>query len=100
MIVHLEESLDLELAFTDEDEMECEVEVQVGAWDSVSVFDVPPPTFPLRIVVASFELKSEKLVDVFFQGNVRPFQEGFQKALLGGQSYKVDPKEDSSDGVQ
>ena len=78
--------------------MECEVEVVSGsdltdAMAAVSVFDIPPPTYPLRIVVVVFELKSENAVDLFFYGNVVPFQVGFQKSRIKGQSFKADPKQ-------
>ena len=36
------------------------------AMSDVSVFDVPPPAYPLRVVVAVFELKGKNTVDVFF----------------------------------
>ncbi len=97
--IFMQPDLDLNLEFKPEDEMECEVEVVEGtelinAMSHVSVFDVPPPTYPLRIVIAVFELKSENEVDVFFHGNLLPFQQGFQKMKIKGQSYKSDAKQD------
>ena len=76
--IFLEAELRFELEFKEEDEMECEMEVVSGseltdAMANVCVFDVPPPTYPLRIVLAVFELKSENVVDLFFYGNVVPF---------------------------
>ena len=96
--IFLEPELGFELEFKEEDEMECEMEVVSGseltdAIANVSVFDVPPPTYPLRIVLAVFELKSENVVDLFFYGNVVPFQSGFQKMKIKGQSFKADPKQ-------
>ncbi len=97
--VFMQPELDLDLEFKPEDEMECEVEVAKGtelinAMSHVSVFDAPPPTFPLRIVIAVFELQSENEVNVFFHGNAHPFQHGFQKLKIKGQSYKADAKQD------
>ena len=76
--IFLDPELGFELEFKEEDEMECEMEVVSGseltdAMANGCVFDVPPPTYPLRIVLAVFELKSENVVDLFFYGNVVPF---------------------------
>ena len=58
-----------------------------------SVFDFPPPTYPLRIVVMTFEMISSDETHVIFSGNTKPFQPGFVEMKIKGQSVKRGPSD-------
>jgi hypothetical protein len=73
------------------DELKCLFEVQKGAGHPLSVFDVPPPTFPHRIVIMTFQLLSATVTNIVFSGNTKPFQAQFAELKIKGKSMKVLP---------
>jgi len=71
------------------DELKCDFEVVKGAEHTFTVFDLPPPTFPNRIVVLTFELVSATQAHLIFSGNTKPFQAGFGALKIKGKSVQV-----------
>jgi len=71
-----------------DDELKCEFEVHEESPPNMSVFDLPPPTYPGRIVIMTFELVSSDKAHVIFSGNTKPFQAGFVNLKIKGQSHK------------
>ena len=54
-----------------------------------TVFDIPPPAFPTRLVIWSFELKPDNKIHAVFESNTRPFQAGFVAAGIKGRAVKL-----------
>jgi hypothetical protein len=74
-----------------EDELKCLFEIQKDAAPQLSVFDVPPPTFPHRIVVMTFQLVSSTVTNIIFSGNTKPFQTQFAGLGIKGKGMQVLP---------
>ena len=97
IIVHMSNELSLDLVVDkDEDALACEiVVVKEGAGAGVamqgSVFALPPPTFPLRIVILEIEMLSKATAHLIFGGNTRPFQSDFVRCGIKGRSVKASP---------
>ena len=70
-----------------EDEVTCEIDCHEGHPPKMSVFDLPPPIYPPRIVILTFELESAVTGHVIFSGNTKPFQAGFVGLKIKGQTY-------------
>ena len=75
------------------DELRCQFEVTEVADDATSVFDLPPPTYPLRIVVMTFEMVGTHEAHIIFSGNTKPFQSGFIDKKIKGSSVKQNPSD-------
>ena len=75
------------------DELKCDFEVVKKAEHTFTVFDLPPPTFPNRIVVLTFELLSATQAHLIFSGNTKPFQAGFGALKIKGKSVLVNPND-------
>ncbi len=75
------------------DELKCEFELSTSGEPAMSVFDLPPPVFPARIVTVTFEPASSDHVHVVFGGNTKPFQRGFVEMKIKGQAYKERPED-------
>ena len=71
--------------------MKCEIEVVKETSAMMSVFDLPPPHLPARIVVLTFELVKPDKVHLIFSGNTKPFQANFVRRGIKGTSVKVYP---------
>ena len=56
----------------------------------MSLFDLPPPVFPARIVVLTFELVPPGEAHDVYSGNTKPFQTNFVKRNIKGTSVKLD----------
>ena len=92
IVVHILNSADLQLTLdTTEDELKCAFEVLKVNVMERSVFDLPPPTFPTRITILSFEMVSEEKAHAVFGGNTKPFQAGFVQLKIKGRSVKASP---------
>ena len=73
------------------DELKCDFEVVKGAEHAFTVFDLPPPTFPNRIIVLTFQLQTATKAHLVFSGNTKPFQKGFGDLKIKGKSVLVNP---------
>ena len=94
IVIHMLDSSTLDLKFDiDEDELKCEIEVVKEKSAMMSVFDLPPPHFPPRIVVLTFELVNPDKVHLIFSGNTKPFQANFVKRNIKGTSLKAKPED-------
>ena len=71
--------------------MKCKFEIIKEKKPYFSMFELPPPVFPLRIVVLTFELTSPEGAHMIFSGNTKPFQENFVKRHIKGKSVKSNP---------
>ena len=98
-MIHVARGLPLEFD-PKADELQCEFTVHVDSECQMSVFDLPPPVFPQRIVTMTFEPVSANHVHVVFGGNTRPFQNGFVTMKIKGQAYKVDPSDQYSENFR
>ena len=57
IVVHMPTSAKLDLSFNaEEDELKCEFEVVREEVAKMSVFDLPPPIFPARLVILTFQM--------------------------------------------
>ena len=74
------------------DKTNCKFTVSSTPPTPMSVFHAPPPIYPARIVVLTFELASVDTAHIIFSGNTRPFQKFFAKLGIPGQTFKVDPE--------
>ena len=90
IIMHVPSDYMLKLD-TAADELKCTFEVKTVPSGKLTVFDVPPPTFPLRTVVLTFELVSDTSAHAIFSGNTKPFQSGFGNLKIRGTSMKLQP---------
>ena len=88
IIIHVPSDYMLKLD-TAADELKCTFEVKTVPSGKLTVFDVPPPTFPLRTVVLTFELVSDTSAHAIFSGNTKPFQSGFGNLKIRGTSMKL-----------
>jgi hypothetical protein len=91
--VHVPAHFALELSAVD-DELKCNFEIKKELSEKLTVFDVPPPTFPSRIVILTFELLSDTTAHAIFSGNTKPFQTGFGKLKIRGTSVKLQPTDE------
>jgi hypothetical protein len=97
IMIHMLDSAPIQLKFDkDHDQLGCEFVVVEDAVAFMSVFDLPPPTFPYRIVTVSFEMLTSAKVNVIFGGNTKPFQAGFAQRSVGLCTLKKDLKDPSS----
>ena len=101
LVLHMEASVPLAVNAV-ADKVKCEVEVRPHARDppkeeEVSVYHLPPPIFPPRIVIATCEILDANLARIVFSGNTRPFQRGFVSLQMKGQALKRHPED--SDGA-
>ena len=88
--VIVKHSVDLQLELhRSEDDLKCDFDVQTNASMQMSVFDLPPPRFPRRIVIVTFEVVSGTSVHIVFSGNTQPFQKGFVSMNIKGVSHKL-----------
>ena len=97
LVLHVEASAPLTVD-AQADEVKCEVEVKSLPRDppkdeEVSVYQLPPPIFPPRIVIATFEIVDAKIAHIIFSGNTRPFQRGFHALQIKGQALKRHPED-------
>lgn len=91
IVIHMLKSSTLELKFDPaEDELKCSFEVVKEDQALMSLFDLPPPVFPGRIVIMTFELLSPGKAHVVFSGNTKPFQTNFIKRNIKGKSVKLE----------
>ena len=88
--IHVPATYQLELSAVD-DELKCMMEVKKETSGKFTVFDVPPPTFPSRIVILTFDLVSTTTAHAIFSGNTKPFQKGFADLKIRGKSLKLHP---------
>ena len=94
LVIHMPTSTTLELSFDpQEDELKCKFEVVREQEPKMSVFDLPPPIFPARIVVLTFEVLRYEKVHVIFAGNTRPFQANFVRHNIKGKTVKAGPED-------
>jgi len=92
IVVHMSTSTTLELSFNAaEDELKCEFEVVREEVPKMSVFDLPPPIFPARIVILTFQVLEPEKVHAIFAGNTQPFKAGFVKHGIKGKTVRIDP---------
>jgi hypothetical protein len=73
------------------DELKCTCEVKTVPYGKLTVFDVPPPTFPTRTAALTFDLVSDTSAHAIFSGNTKPFQSGFGNLKIRGTSMKLQP---------
>ena len=89
--VHCPEDLGLTIdSETDETKVTFEVDANVAP--EVSIYDLPPPVFPPRLVIMTFEYQAD-FTHVIFSGNTKPFQPGFVALKIKGQSFKSTPEQ-------
>ena len=94
IVIHMQTSATLQLSFdAAEDELKCQFEVMREEVATMSVFDLPPPIFPARIVALTFQVLGPEKVHAIFSGNTKPFQAGFVKQGIKGKSVKIDPED-------
>ena len=74
------------------DEAKCKFTVSSTPPTLMSVFHVPPPLYPARIVVLTLELASVDTAHIIFSGITRPPHKLFAKLGIPGQTFKVDPE--------
>jgi hypothetical protein len=92
ILIHMEETPSLELTFDkQEDELKCVFNIAKEKKNFMSVFDMPPPIFPGRLVVMTFELLASDRCHIVFSGNTKPFQKGFEARGIKGASVKTNP---------
>ena len=72
--------------------MKVSMKVDSEVSSKVSVFDLPPPIYPARVVSMTFEYQTD-FTHVIFSGNTKPFQPGFVSLNIKGQSVKANPKD-------
>ena len=90
IVVHTPNQMNLPLTLDKtEDELKCEFEVVKETTMDRSVFDLPPPTFPGRITILSFEMVSAEKAHAVFGGNTKPFQAGFVELKIRGRSVRA-----------
>ena len=91
IVVHMQKTSPFKLTLDKkEDGLKCKIDVVEDEDETtMSVFDLPPPTFPARIVVLTFEIVSATKVHCIFSGNTKPFQNNFVKRSIKGKSVKV-----------
>ena len=77
----------------EKDETKCTFEVRIREEMPMSIFDLPPPVFPARVVIMTFEATSSEVVSVMIGGNTKPFQSGFVELKIQGQSFKEKAEE-------
>ena len=94
IVIHMLESatLDLKLDAT-KDELKCKFEIVKEKTPCFSVFELPPPVFPFRIVVVTFELTSPEGAHMIFSGNLYPFRPNFMKRHIKGKRVKLKPND-------
>ena len=91
IVIHMLKSSTLALEFDpEEDELQCSFKIVKEDHAFMSVFDLPPPVFPARIVVVTFELLSPAKAHVVFSGNTKPFQRNFIQRNIRGTVVKLD----------
>jgi hypothetical protein len=92
IVIHMLKSASLSLQLdATSDELKCVFEVVKEDDMMMSVFDLPPPVFPPRIVILTFQVQTPDKVHLVFSGNTKPFQEGFVKRGIKGRSVKLNP---------
>ena len=70
------------------DEMHCPFALYQGNFFEMTLFHLPPPCFPTRIVVMTMEMITKDEVHLVFSGNTKPFKNGFFD--LGAKLAKAD----------
>ena len=92
IVIHMLKSSTLALELDpEEDELQCSFQIVREDRVFMSVFDLPPPVFPCRIVVLTFELLSPAKAHAVFSGNTKPFQNNFIQRSIKGTNVKLDP---------
>ena len=92
IVIHMMKSSTLQLTLNkDEDELQCAFEVVKEDQAPMSVFDLPPPIFPARVVVLTFEVQTPDKVHMVFSGNTNSFQANFVQRGIEGRSVKIEP---------
>ena len=71
------------------DELQCGFEILKEDEQMMSLFELPPPHFPSRIVVLTFELLGPKKAHAVFSGNTKPFQMNFVRREIKGAVKKI-----------
>ena len=71
------------------DELKCGFEVVKEAKQVRSLFDLPPPHYPARIVVLTFEVLEPRKFHAIFTCNTKPFQANFAQRGTKGKSIKI-----------
>ena len=77
----------------DEDEVKCSFELKDASESAMTVFDMPPPVYPARLVVLTFQVVNAETAHCVFGGNTKPFQEGFIRMQIPGQVFRDDPND-------
>jgi hypothetical protein len=80
-----------------EDELKCHFEMVREDVPTMSVFDLPPPIFPGRIVILTFQVLEPEKVHAIFVGNTSPLQAGFVKHNIKGKTVKLVPEDPYGD---
>ena len=94
IVVHMTSSGFTNLAIDGKkDETKCNFEVIKAESMATTVFQLPPPIFPARIVTCNFQLLSDTTTHVIFGGNTKPFQMEFVKEGIDGASVKTNPND-------
>ena len=90
IVIHMLNSATLELKLDPkEDELKCNFQIVQEDKAFMSLFDLPPPVFPARIIIATFELLSPGKSHVVFSGNTKPFQNNFVNRSIKGRAVKL-----------
>ena len=80
IVIHMLDSALLTLKFDKiEDELQCEFVALEEAHAHMSVFDLPPPIVPPRLVTVSLEMVTATKLNVIFGGNTQPFLTNFEQ---------------------
>ena len=82
-----------DLSFDTADELKLNIEVVQEVFSGVTVFDLPPPNFPARVVTLTFEMVSESIVHIVFAGNLLAFSEGFAAAKVLGDYHTANGRQ-------
>jgi hypothetical protein len=80
IVIHMQTSAALELSLDPRGHFEM-VREEVP---TMSVFDLPPPIYPARIVILTFQVLEPEKAHGIFVGNTKPVQAGFVKHNIKG----------------
>ena len=77
----------------DDKEMDCEFQIISPETMAAKNTDVPPPTFPSRLVVANIEPISTSTMSIVWSGNTKPYRIQFEDLDIGGKQHKKNPND-------
>ena len=90
IVIHMQSNATFDLVLHQEkDELQCAFEILEEDVMTTSPFELPPPHFPSRIVVLTFELLGPKKAHAVFSGNTKPFQMNFVRREIKGAVKKI-----------